>query len=274
MTRSSNAVKADLSRDWIRADGAVHAGRRTTYMASDVHRQFRSSRSHIWDADFARERLGINFVRTGLWTAWSHAIDNTGNPNEPFFEPLTLTYTPPRTRRLRELHVYAFQALAHGGANRTSTRIARRTRAGSHTSHRGIAVSAGFITTSLTSDIRTAANLVQSSDRRCVRTRSVARMDPARHGDDELLLRNRWQDRSVDLHGIPRENELWYTSCAKIAPRGSCATSWSSRPGRRRLGAYAARVHSRRRRRRARDTRSGEVGTITVRRTTHADAID
>lgn len=72
------------SRDWLRKDGQVFPIVGTTYMASDVHRKFLfEPNPHAWDRDFAlMKRLGVNFVRSGLWTAWGRAMLDPGAIDE------------------------------------------------------------------------------------------------------------------------------------------------------------------------------------------------
>jgi hypothetical protein len=73
-----------VSRDFLRKDGHPFPIVGTTYMASDVHRDFLfQPNPHLWDADFAEmKKRGINFVRTGLWTAWSRAMSEPGRVDE------------------------------------------------------------------------------------------------------------------------------------------------------------------------------------------------
>ena len=70
--------KLGVGRDWITKDGKAFPVVGTTYMASDVHRHFLFEPNPlVWDADFAEmQKRGINFVRTGLWTAWSRVIED------------------------------------------------------------------------------------------------------------------------------------------------------------------------------------------------------
>jgi hypothetical protein len=53
-------------------------------MASDVHRRFLfEPNPDAWNADFAEmKKRGINFVRTGLWTAWSRVLGDSGGVDE------------------------------------------------------------------------------------------------------------------------------------------------------------------------------------------------
>jgi hypothetical protein len=206
-----------VSRDWLRVDGAVLPIVGTTYMASDVHRQFLfEPNPHVWDADFAAmKRLGINFVRTGLWTAWSRALDGEGNPHEQFLRALdAYVHTAAKHGIFVNFTFYAFQPLAHGGVNpyldpkalagqrRLLTAVASR--------YRGV----GWIHYDLINEPSYAppANLWSNRPIGDVHEREAwLAWIRQRHGRDEPVLRNRWQDRSDDLFGVPRENELWST---------------------------------------------------------------
>jgi hypothetical protein len=80
----ASAPVLTASHDWLRKDGAVFPIIGTTYMASDVHRKFLfEPNPHVWDRDFAEmKRQGVNFVRTGLWTAWGRAMLDPGAIDE------------------------------------------------------------------------------------------------------------------------------------------------------------------------------------------------
>ncbi|HWO09747.1 MAG TPA: hypothetical protein VNN80_09720, partial [Polyangiaceae bacterium] len=80
----ASAPAPSASRDWLRKDGAVFPIVGTTYMASDVHRKFLfEPNPHLWDRDFAEmTRRGVNFVRTGLWTAWGRLMLDPGAIDE------------------------------------------------------------------------------------------------------------------------------------------------------------------------------------------------
>ena len=92
----------------------------TTYMASDVHRKFLfEPNPHLWDRDFAEmARQGINFVRTGLWTAWSRAMLDPGAPDENVLSALE-AFVQTAARHGIEVcfTFFAFQPPAYGGAN-------------------------------------------------------------------------------------------------------------------------------------------------------------
>jgi hypothetical protein len=61
-------------------DGKVIPITGTTYMASDVHRQFLiDPNPAVWDKDFREMKAaGINMVRTGIWTGWKKYLTPQG----------------------------------------------------------------------------------------------------------------------------------------------------------------------------------------------------
>ncbi|HZS49047.1 MAG TPA: cellulase family glycosylhydrolase, partial [Blastocatellia bacterium] len=65
-------------------DGKPYPITGTTYMASDVHRQFLfEPNPELWNRDFAEmKRNGINMVRTGIWTGWKNLSSETGEATE------------------------------------------------------------------------------------------------------------------------------------------------------------------------------------------------
>lgn len=81
----ASSPKITASRDWLKKDGRAFPIIGTTYMASDVHRRFLfEPNPAVWDRDFSdMKRRGVGFVRTGLWTAWSRVLGDTGavDPN-------------------------------------------------------------------------------------------------------------------------------------------------------------------------------------------------
>ena len=206
-----------VSRDWLRRDGAVFPIVGTTYMASDVHRQFLFEPDpHVFDRDFAlMKRMGINFVRTGLWTAWSRAMNSEGVPNETFLRALD-AYVQSAAKHdiVVAFTFYAFLPLAHGGTN---PYLDPKSLAGQMTflsavasRYRGV----GWIHYDLINEPSYAPPNGLWSNRpiRDEHEREAwLAWVRARHGDDMTLLRSRWQDRSDSIVDLPRENELWYT---------------------------------------------------------------
>lgn len=109
-----------VSRDWIRRDGKVMPVIGTTYMASDVHRKFLfEPNPHAWDRDFREmARLGVNFVRTGLWTAWSRAMLDPGAVDESMLSALEAYVLSAARHGIAVcFNFFAFQPPAFGGTN-------------------------------------------------------------------------------------------------------------------------------------------------------------
>ncbi|HVS62719.1 MAG TPA: hypothetical protein VMT85_04340 [Thermoanaerobaculia bacterium] len=116
----ASGPKVTVSRDWLRRDGAVFPIVGTTYMASDVHRKFLFEPDPAtWDRDFAQmAELGINFVRTGLWTAWSRAMLDPGAIDEGFLRALDAwIQTAARHGIVVNFTFFAFLPPAFGGDN-------------------------------------------------------------------------------------------------------------------------------------------------------------
>lgn len=210
-----NGPKLTVSRDWFRAGGAVLPIVGTTYMASDVHRQFLfEPNPHVWDADFAQMKAqGINFVRTGLWTAWSRAMDEQGTPSEAFLRALDAwVLTAAKHRIYVAFTFYAFLPLAHGGTNPyldpKSLEGQRRFVSAVASRYRDV----GWIHYDLINEPSYAppAGLWSNRPIRDEHERQAwISWVRRRHGDDDSLLRSRWQDRGEDLLEVPRDGEIW-----------------------------------------------------------------
>ncbi|HVP55079.1 MAG TPA: hypothetical protein VMU45_08800 [Candidatus Eisenbacteria bacterium] len=69
-----------LDHDFFLVDGKPLPMVGTTYMASDVQRQYLMQPNPlVWNLDFAQMREnGINMIRTGLWTAWDQVMKEPG----------------------------------------------------------------------------------------------------------------------------------------------------------------------------------------------------
>ncbi len=64
--------RVSVNENFFDVDGRTQAILGTTYMASDVQRQFfLSPNAYVWDRDLAELRAaGFNMLRTGWWSAW------------------------------------------------------------------------------------------------------------------------------------------------------------------------------------------------------------
>jgi aryl-phospho-beta-D-glucosidase BglC (GH1 family) len=69
-----------LDKDFFLVDGRPLPIVGTTYMASDMQRQYlMQPNPFVWDRDFAQmHNNGINMIRTGLWTAWDQVMKEPG----------------------------------------------------------------------------------------------------------------------------------------------------------------------------------------------------
>ena len=81
---ASNALSSGptvtLDKDFFLVDGKPQPIVGTTYMASDVQRQYlMQPNPFVWSNDFAQMQAnGINMIRTGLWTAWDQVMKEPG----------------------------------------------------------------------------------------------------------------------------------------------------------------------------------------------------
>ena len=74
--RLRSGPRVTLDKDFFLVNGKPQPIVGTTYMASDVQRQYlMQPNPFVWDRDFAQMHdNGINMVRTGLWTAWDQVM--------------------------------------------------------------------------------------------------------------------------------------------------------------------------------------------------------
>jgi hypothetical protein len=76
--------KFGTNQHYFELDGKPLAVVGTTYMASDVQRQFLiQPNAYVWDRDLGHiKSAGLNMIRTGWWSAWDKSIDASGQPTE------------------------------------------------------------------------------------------------------------------------------------------------------------------------------------------------
>ena len=212
------APPVTVSRDWLRRGGEVLPVIGTTYMASDVHRKFLFEPDpYVWDRDFARmARLGINFVRTGLWTGWSRAMLNSGALDEGFLRALdAYVLSAANHGIIVNFTFFAFLPPDYGSANpyldprayegqrELLTMVARRYR-GVHWVHWDLINEPSYAPPEgLWSNRPIGDEHEERAWKEWVR---------ARHGDDEALLRDRWQDPAKNVLALPGADEQWYSA--------------------------------------------------------------
>ena len=109
-----------LNQNFFLVDGKPLPIVGTTYMASDVQRQYlMQPNPFVWDRDFAQMHdNGINMVRTGLWTAWDQVMKEPGVVQESALRNLeAFLLTAQRYNIPVQFTFFAFIPDNFGGAN-------------------------------------------------------------------------------------------------------------------------------------------------------------
>jgi hypothetical protein len=117
---AGSAPVLSTSKDWILKDGKTFPIVGTTYMSSDVHRKFLfEPNPFVWDQDFqVLQKLGVNFIRTGLWTGWSLVTTEKGNINESFLRAVdAFVLTAAKYNVFVCFNIFAFSPPTNGGTN-------------------------------------------------------------------------------------------------------------------------------------------------------------
>lgn len=115
-----NGPKLSASGDWLKKDGKAFPIVGTTYMGRDAHRHYLfEPNTHLWDADFAdMKRRGINFVRTGIWTAWSRVMSEPNKVEEEALSSLeAFVQSAAKHGIVVCFNFFAFLPPAYGGSN-------------------------------------------------------------------------------------------------------------------------------------------------------------
>ncbi len=109
-----------VAGDTFTMDGKPILVAGTTYMASDVQRQFfLRPNPYVWDHDMAQiQAAGINTIRTGWWTAWDQVMENSGTLHEEMLRTLEAFLMCARRHNLAvQFTFFAFTPEVFGGAN-------------------------------------------------------------------------------------------------------------------------------------------------------------
>jgi len=212
----ASGPRLSVSRDWLRKDGRVLPVIGTTYMASDVHRKFLfEPNPHVWDRDFAlMAKQGVNMVRTGLWTGWSRAMLDPGAVDDNVLAALdAYVLSAAKNDILVSFNFFAFLPPAFGDANPyLGPRALEGQRAFlTHVASRYRGVS--WIHWDLINEPSYAPpeGLWSNQPIRDRHERDAwTGWARAKHGDDNVLLRDLWRETGADLFELPRPAELRY----------------------------------------------------------------
>ena len=110
----------ELNQDFFLVDGKPLPIVGSTYMASDVQRQYlMQPNPFVWDRDFAQMHdNGINMIRTGLWTAWDQVMKEPGVVQESALRNVEAFFMTARRYNIPvQFTFFAFIPDNFGGAN-------------------------------------------------------------------------------------------------------------------------------------------------------------
>ncbi len=109
-----------LTDDYFVRNGQTELVAGTTYMASDVQREFFiDPNPYVWDRDMAEIRAaGFNMLRTGWWTGWDQVMKESGVVREDALRTLEAFLLTARAHDLPvQFTIFAFAPEVLGGGN-------------------------------------------------------------------------------------------------------------------------------------------------------------
>ncbi|MDE3135235.1 MAG: hypothetical protein KGL59_01560 [Acidobacteriota bacterium] len=112
--------RVTINHDFFEIDGHPTPVVGSTYMASDVQREFfMSPNPYVWDQDMGQmQGAGINMLRTGWWTAWDQVMKESGVVHEEMLRTLEAFLMTARKHDLPvQFNFFAFLPDPLGGGN-------------------------------------------------------------------------------------------------------------------------------------------------------------
>jgi len=116
----NSGPKVSLNKDFFEVDGHQISVMGTTYMSSDVQRDFFFvPNAYVWDQDFAdMQRNGANMIRTGIWSGWDQAMKESGVIHEDSMRNFEAFLMTARRHNIPvQFNIFAFLPEIFGGAN-------------------------------------------------------------------------------------------------------------------------------------------------------------
>jgi hypothetical protein len=113
-------LKVGVDKDYFTIAGKPVLVAGTTYMASDVQRQFfLRPNPWLWDRDMAEiHAAGMNMLRTGWWTAWDQVMKESGDVSERMLRTMEAYLLTARHNGLAvQFTFFAFTPDVFGGEN-------------------------------------------------------------------------------------------------------------------------------------------------------------
>jgi hypothetical protein len=213
----ASGPKVSVSSDWLRKDGQVFPIVGTTYMSPDVHRHFLfEPNPDAWDADFsAMKKRGINFVRTGIWTAWSRVMTGADVDERVLRALEAYVMTAAKHGIVVCFNLFAFLPPAYGGTNPYLDEPSLRGQ-----THFVRAFASRFKNSSwIHWDLINEPSYAPPS--KLWRTRPIGDASEAKawqafvhrkHGEGNGELRTLWRSPEVDVLAVPRDEDFAQTA--------------------------------------------------------------
>lgn len=112
--------KLGVGSDYFTLDGKPLPVVGTTYMSSDVQRMYLlKPNAYVWDRDMAQIRgVGLDMIRTGLWTAWDPLLAPNGELSESALRTIEAFLMCARHNHLPvQFNLFSFYPGNFGGLN-------------------------------------------------------------------------------------------------------------------------------------------------------------